>query len=216
MNDNYSLSYLDLLMNSLGCVIVLFAISLLIVSPFKSQDGLEHKAEFIISVEWDAESDDDVDSYLQDPNGNIVNFQRREDGLMHLDRDDTGKRNDQMKAPSGENVTFAENIENVSIRAIMPGEYTFNVHMYAKRDENPEQEVSVKIIKINPSLKTIAAKKVTLKETGHEITVFRFTVTEDGGVTDIHDLEKKFTGHANDESNGGYPPEYHNSPDEER
>ncbi|MHA2033503.1 MAG: hypothetical protein ACW99Q_29385, partial [Candidatus Kariarchaeaceae archaeon] len=183
MNDNYSLSYLDLLMNSLGCVIVLFAISLLIVSPFKSQDGLEHKAEFIISVEWDAESDDDVDSYLQDPNGNIVNFQRREDGLMHLDRDDTGKRNDQMKAPSGENVTFAENIENVS-----------------------------KIIKINPSLKTIAAKKVTLKETGHEITVFRFTVTEDGGVTDIHDLEKKFTGHANDESNGGYPPEYHNSP----
>jgi len=202
MNNDYQLSYLDLLMNSLGCVIVLFAISLLIISPFKSQDGLEHKAEFIISTEWDSESNDDVDSYLQDPNGNIVNFQRREDGLMHLDRDDTGKKNDQIKTKSGENISFAENIENVSIRAIMPGEYTFNVHMYSKNDVDVEErEVSIKIIKINPVLKTVASKKVILKKTGDEVTVFRFTITADGGVTDIHDLEKRFTGQ------NGYPPE---------
>jgi hypothetical protein len=180
---------------------------LLIVSPFKSQDGLEHKAEFIISVEWDPESDDDVDSYLQDPNGNIVNFQRREDGLMHLDRDDLGKRNDQAKMKDGEEITFSENIENVSIRAIMPGEYTFNVHMYSKRDlDVEEREVSIKVIKINPTLKTVASKKVILKETGDEVTVFRFTVTADGGVTDVHDLEKRFTGQ------NGYSEQDHNDP----
>lgn len=193
MNSEFQLSYLDLLMNSLACVTVLFAISLLIISPFKNQDGLEHKAEFIISVEWDSESSDDVDSYMEDPNGNIVFFNRREDGLMHLDRDDLGKRNDVVPNKGGEDVVFDENIENVSIRAILPGEYVFNVHMFSKNDEETETEVSVKIIKINPSLKTVASKKVILKETGDEETVFRFTVTDDGGVINISNLEKKFT-----------------------
>ena len=206
MNSEFELSYLDLLMNSLACITVLFAISLLIISPFKNKDGLENKAEFIISVEWDSESSDDVDSYMEDPNGNLVYFQRREDGLMHLDRDDLGKRNDAVVNKNGEKITFDENIENVSIRAILPGEYTFNVHMYSKNDPD-ETEVSVKILKINPSLKTIASKKVILRNDGDEETVFRFTVTSEGGVTNISDLSKKFTSRLQAEQYGPQPQE---------
>jgi hypothetical protein len=204
MSNDYQLSYLDLLMNSLGCVVLLFAITLLLVSPRTMDNGVKQKAEFLITVEWDKESNDDVDSYLQDPNGELVNYNRREDGLMHMDRDDRGKLNDQSRAKSGEVITFDENVENISIRSILPGEYVCNVHMYHRNDAGQETEVSVKIVKLNPVPQTIALKKVILKHTGDEVTVFRFTVAADGTVHDINDLEKKFT------STYGYPPEDEN------
>jgi len=193
MNNDFQQSFHDILLNSLCAVLILFVISLFLVSPYKSEDGLKMKAEFIIMTEWDKESNDDVDSYLQDPNGNLVNFQRREDGLMHLDRDDRGKKGDE-ESQNGEKIVFEENIENISIRAIAPGEYICNVHMYNKRDQGKDTEVTVKIIKLNPTLKTIIVKKVVLKEVGDEETVFRFTVTAEGDVVNINDLGKKFTG----------------------
>jgi len=192
-SDGYNLSYLDLLMNTLGCFIFLFAIIMLLVNPVRQHDGVEKKAEFLIITEWDNESLDDVDSYLQDPSGNLCNYNRREDGLMHLDRDDRGKVNDEVKMEGGEVITFQENTETVSIRAIMPGEYVFNVHMFSKRDLGVPLEVNIKMIKLNPKVTVVASKKVVLEKNGDEITVFRFTVSEDGNVHDISDLPKKFT-----------------------
>jgi len=97
----------------------------------------EAKAEYMIVVEWPHERDDDVDTYVEDPNGKLVFFRRREDGLMHLDRDDVGWRNDRIQLPDG---TFAEvklNREVVSLRGIIPGEYVVNVHMYSMRSTDP-------------------------------------------------------------------------------
>jgi hypothetical protein len=41
-------------------------------------------------VVWSGESDDDVDTYVSDPLAHLVFFKRLQDGLMNLDRDDTG------------------------------------------------------------------------------------------------------------------------------
>ena len=51
--------------------------------------------EFLITVFWPDNLEDDVDIYVEDPAGNLVWFKSREPGLMHLDRDDLGKRNDE-------------------------------------------------------------------------------------------------------------------------
>ena len=59
--------------------------------------------------------DDDVDTYVEDPSGNLVAFMRREEGLMHLDRDDLGKRNDSVLPDYGV-VEYTENRELVTLR----------------------------------------------------------------------------------------------------
>ena len=91
MKNSFSTVFHDLLFNSLMVFVCLFVVVLISINIQKQDNNTETKAEFIITVEWPTESNDDVDSYLQDPLGNIVYFRRREDGLMHLDRDDLGK-----------------------------------------------------------------------------------------------------------------------------
>ena len=53
-------------------------------------------AEFIITMSWPKDSKDDIDLYVMDPAGNIVYFRDKDNGLMHLDRDDLGDKNDQI------------------------------------------------------------------------------------------------------------------------
>jgi hypothetical protein len=191
--EGFFLGFVDVQMNSLLIFVGLTAILICMVNPVMENKGIEKKAEFVVIVEWDSESPDDVDSYMQDPAGNICMYQRREDGLMHLDRDDLGHKNDRVETQGGEVIAFAENRETIAVRAIIPGEYVMNIHMYAKRDENPT-EVTVRLMKINPKVVVIASRKHTLRAVGEEHTMFRFTVGGDGSVDDVNYLEKKLIG----------------------
>jgi hypothetical protein len=198
MEENeYSTGWIDFFMNSWALFIALSALYAILANPPKEDAGVEKKAEFLITSEWDKESEDDVDSYLQDPNGSICFFNRREGGLMHLDRDDRGKVNDQTPNAAGDDVvTFDENTETVSIRSIVAGEYVFNTHMYAKRDVGVDTVVSIKLIKLNPKYRVVASQKITLSENGQEETVFRFTIDHNGDInaSEISRLPKNFTG----------------------
>ena len=53
-----------------------------------------------------------------------------QDGLLHLDRDDYGTSNDRVVGPDGEPIEFEYNEEIVTIRGIVPGEYTLNLHLF--------------------------------------------------------------------------------------
>lgn len=170
-----------------------------------SKKVTEARAEFIITITWPYEQDCDVDSYVEDPNGALVCFRRREDGLMHLDRDDLGMNNDKIITPHG-TIEFKENREVVSIRGIVPGEYVVSVHMYSKREIEGPVPVTIRLEKINP-YQIVTVQTVELMESYEEKTAFRFTLDKDGDVTAVNDIEKKLATSAkayDDLRNGGY------------
>lgn len=194
-------SFLDLLFNTLLGFVALFVLSFAMMNVAKQTKNIEAKAEFIITVTWPKEFDDDVDTYVEDPDGHLVCFRRREDGLMHLDRDDLGKRNDIVQTPFGP-IEYAENREIVTLRGTTMGEYVVNLHMY-KKHEVPPVEVTVQVDKVNP-FSTICVKKITLTNLGDEVTAVRFTVDRKGLITSISDLPKKIVGEFGQNEDGGF------------
>jgi len=190
MKRNYhtNLSFLDLLFNTLLCFAALFVLSFVLINPSKKEHNAKTKAEFMITVTWPEGLDDDVDMYVEDSQGNLVAFMRREEGLMHLDRDDLGRSNDIVNTPFGP-IEHKDNREIVTIRGIIAGEYVVNVHMYTKRSEAIEVPVTIQLDKINP-FSTITLKEVVLRTTGDEETAFRFVLDNDGKVTDVNTLKK--------------------------
>ena len=190
MKRNYhtNLSFLDLLFNTLRCFAALFALSFVLINPSKKKNNVRMKAEFMITTTWPRDLDDDVDMYVEDPQGNLVAFMRREEGLMHLDRDDLGHRNDSIDTEWGV-IEFKDNREIVTIRGTVPGEYVVNVHMYMKRSAVVEVPVTIQLDKINP-YSTVTIKEVILRISGDEGTAFRFTLNKDGDVIDINQLKK--------------------------
>lgn len=189
MKRNYhtNLAFLDLLFNTLLCFAALFSLAFILINPSKKNKTVDAKAEFIITVIWPSEMDDDVDTYVEDPEGNLIAFNRREQGLMHLDRDDTGLSFDTISTSFGL-VEYKENREMVTIRGYVPGEYVVNVHMYTKR-EDKETPVTIILEKINP-YKVVTGRNVVLKLKGDEKTAFRFTVNDEGKVIQTNQLEK--------------------------
>ena len=165
MKRNYhtNLAFLDLLFNTLLCFAALFSLAFILINPSKKNKTVDAKAEFIITVIWPSDMDDDVDTYVEDPEGNLIAFNRREQGLMHLDRDDTGLSFDTISTSFGL-VEYKENREMVTIRGYVPGEYVVNVHMYTKR-EDKETPVTIILEKINP-YKVVTGRNVVLKLKG--------------------------------------------------
>ena len=193
MKRNYhtSLSFLDLLFNTVLCFAALFALSFILINPSKQDKNVEVKAEFIITVTWPNDLNNDVDTYVEDPQGRLVAFMRREEGLMHLDRDDVGKFNDILSTPFGD-VEYNENREVVTLRGTVEGEYVVNVHMYMQRSQEAQTPVRIQLDKINP-FQIITVEDVVLDISGSEKTAFRFTVDKEGKVSDINHLSKTLT-----------------------
>jgi len=164
--------------------VFLFVTSFLQINVKAEQAGVVLKAEYIVTLTWDDKSSDDVDMWLEDPVGNIVFFKSQEAGLMHLDRDDVGHRKDFISLRSGQVIDVESNFEVLSIRGFIPGEWTLNLHMFAKRDTAPVRAV-IKMEKINPRVETIFVKEFTMSEEWQEITVARFTMGYGGDIMSI-------------------------------
>ena len=183
-----NLPFVDLLFNILIGFVFLFIVSFLLINPIAKRADIEVKAEFLITVTWPDNLEDDVDTYVEDPAGNLVWFRSREPGLMHLDRDDLGKRNDEVVTAAG-TILFPENREIVTLRGIVPGEYVVNIHMYFKVGQEPVP-VTIQIDKINP-YSVVLRETIELKSKGDEVTVARFSVKSNGDIIDVNKLPKK-------------------------
>lgn len=185
-------AFFDLIFNILCFFVVLFSISFLLMSRKIEEDKkIKSFAEFMISATWPRDSDDDVDTYVEDPLGNLVFFKSREEGLMHLDRDDLGRRSDTVKTIDGQVYQDPENREIVTIRGIIPGEYVVNVHLYFAREREQRTPVEITLEKLNPQVVLVTKNEVVLEETGDEKTAFRFTIDGKGDVTNTTDLFKE-------------------------
>jgi len=188
--ENDSTPFTDLLFNLLNGITFLFIITFLMLQPILKKAEVHTQAEFIITVTWPIDNTDDVDTWLEDPLGNMVWFSNREAGLSHLDRDDLGHLNDIIYLADGSVIKYPYNQELVTIRGFIGGEWTLNVHMYAKRDPVPTI-VRVTVDKLNPTIKPILAKDILLSERGDEVTVARFEMGSNGDILSTNDMPKK-------------------------
>ena len=178
----------DLLFNTLLAFVMLFAVALIAMNPKAKTGVIDAKAEFIITVTWPDMDPNDIDTWVQDPAGNLVWFRAREGGMMHLDRDDRGLSNDTIVI-NGQQVVNPLNQEVVTIRGFAAGEYTVNLHYYETKNGNPVT-VNVSIVKVNPRATVVFYGAATLQRKGDEATAARFTVDRDGGVTAVNTLPK--------------------------
>lgn len=203
-SDHLGTGFLDLLFNCLVGFIVLFVISFMLISIIHSTStaDIQTRAEYVVTVTWPNGCSDDVDTWLRDPLGNVVWYRTKEAGFMHLDRDDLGYKKDVLKLGDGTTATYDCNQELTTIRKVIPGEWTLNVHMYAKRDADPTT-ACVKIEKINPVSKIVLYKKVVLETYWQEVTVARFTMAKDGEILSWDDTYARLVvAEAQDEING--------------
>ncbi len=181
--------FYDMLFNMLIAFVFCFIVALLAMNPKALKAGdIPSKAEFIVNVSWPDNNPDDIDTWVQDPGGNLVWFRARDAGLMHLDRDDRGMQGDVIVV-DGKEIVNPLNQEVVTIRGIAPGEYTVNVHYFESKDSKPV-EVTVSIIKVNPRADVVFYGQLTLAKKGDEATAARFTVLPDGSVTGVNTLAK--------------------------
>jgi hypothetical protein len=179
-----------MLFKALQVVAFLFFLALLVMNPEAKSGKIESKAQFIITMNWPDNHPDDIDLCVEDPIGNIAWYHQREAGFLVLDRDDRGAMNDSIIV-NGKKISSPIRQEIVSVRGIVPGEYTVNVHYYVKYFANsPAVPVAVKVEKLNPGVEIIYADTTMLERVGQEKTAIRFKVAEDGGVTDVYHGEK--------------------------
>lgn len=181
--------FTDLLFNALLGFTMLFMIAITAINPpAKKQGDIPAKAEMIVTTTWADGLRDDVDTWIEAPDGEVVWYRNPDGGLMHLDRDDRGAENDTLLV-NGKPVINPLNQEVVTVRGVLPGEYTVNVQRYKASDSNV-LPVEINVVKVNPVLKVVFYGTVDLPSEGAERTVVRFTVGPDGSVSGINTLQK--------------------------
>jgi len=177
-----------MLFKALQVVAFLFFIALLAINPEAKEGKIESKAEFIITLTWPDDHPDDIDLYAEDPLGNIVWYHQREAGFMVLDRDDRGSANNSITV-DGRKISSPIRQETVSIRGIVAGEYTVNVHYFLATKGGPVPAV-VKIEKVNPTVEVVSYDTLSLSRMGEEKTAARFRIAADGHVLDVNHRDK--------------------------
>ena len=130
--------------------------------------------------------DSDVDLWVEAPGDVPVGYANKGGAVFNLLRDDLGNRAD----------ATGLNYETSYSRGILPGEYTVNLHLY--RNSSRTFPVPVTVVtsvksEAENSTKQMLASKVELTREGEEMTVYRFQLTEAGGLVggSVHSLFKE-------------------------
>ena len=180
--------FTDLLFNVVLGFTFLFVIAVTALNPPAKKGEIPAKADIIITTTWPDANPDDIDTWVQAPDGETVWFRNPDAGLMHLDRDDRGSDNDTITV-NGRAVLNPLNQEVVTIRGHMPGEYVVNVHCYNAKDDKPVP-VQISVVRVNPVLEVVFYGTVELAGTNAEKTAVRFTVAPNGHIVNINTLAK--------------------------
>lgn len=194
---DFRTAFIDLLINVLTGMVFLFMITtLLITTKVKDEDaGIKKDAQYIISMSWPNNINCDVDIWVRDPNNRVVSYQAKDVGVMHIERDDQGWVNDLMTYLKLQPSQQLNNSETWVLRGKMAGKFTVNIHLYscAVNDkavplgQSFEVPVTLELTKLNPNLKKVLTKTVTIKKVWEEITAFNFVLDGKNDVVTITD-----------------------------
>lgn len=185
-------SFIDMLLSGQMNLFILFLMALALVNPKASKDGIPPKAEYILAMEWASGVDCDVDLWVRGPGGGVVWFRNKDTQGMHIERDDTGMLNDTyIVGANGKTVMTTENIEHWVLRAVTPGTYTVNAHLYACRPSlqlavgTNAIQVNFTLTKVNPLLSVVAQDMVVFDHVPQEKHAFRFEINHLGMVSRV-------------------------------
>lgn len=204
---NIYVPMVDLMTCTLMTVFVLFIAALAEVRPETppKKPTIETDGIFAVVMEWPADSSDDIDLYVMNPEQDIVFFGNPSVGLMHLERDDLGHKGDTSRTKAGKTVAVERNMERTIIRGIVAGEYVVNAHVFAKRDRGQETPVQITLYRMEGSEEPIAQREFVLTRQGEEHTAFRMTIDDQNVVTDVNELPREIVGPANESDPDALP-----------
>ena len=191
MSSRYdsNLSFNDILFNALLGFVVLFVLALLLINPITKKADIPSKAEIMLTLEWDDESADDIDIWVQGPlMGAPISFQNKHSGSMHLDRDDLGRTSDVMMI-DGERIVIKINREVVTMRGIAPGDYYINIHVYNKDRNSPPTKYTITLLDVNP-YKEVYVMQGELSARGEIVKLPGFTLNAEGEITEVWTSDK--------------------------
>ena len=190
-DDGSFVPFTDILLNVLMGFAIMVFIAFSLIRPEMLTGDVEIRAEYIITVSWPDNHPDDIDTYVQDPAGNIVWYRNPEAGLLALDRDDRGNYRDVIVV-NGERIENPINQETVTLRGIVSGEYVVNVFHYVANGVDPVP-VTVKVERLNPRLEVVYYGVVDVDHRGEEETVIRFVLDDEGNPSSLTDRFKSLT-----------------------
>ena len=116
----------------------------------------------------------------------------RDVGCARLDSDNRGFLDEVITLADGSQTKVESNKETIQLRCIEPGHYDLGVHLYEYRDKNIAVSadrrdlglrVHVEIVKLNPTVRVVFAKDVTLDRVWQTINVESFDMDRDGKIT---------------------------------
>lgn len=156
---------------------------IVILLPFVNPRGRHAEAmapppgNVIVEITWPAAMNADVDLWVLAPGDAPVGYSNKGGLIFNLLRDDLGRYMDPTDI----------NHEVAYTRGLIPGEYTVNVHAYRIDRRNPppievRAVVSVKGFGDGVLVVPVLGTTARLDRLGQEITVFRFTLADDGSV----------------------------------
>lgn len=195
----------DLLFNLLVGFVFLFIVAFLLINPPTKKEEAPKKAEYLIIIEWEDGSPDDVDLWVKDPQGITVSYRQKEGGLLNLEKDDLGVSNDKWRKADGTIVTIPINREVVTMRGIVPGRYEVAAHIYSRRTRpvpdpnggppkyvgmNEPSNITATLVKINPYGEKYAVRRVYNAQ-GQVFTLFNFELDDSGEVIWIDELKNR-------------------------
>ena len=213
-NHNNTVPFTDLLFNILVGVTFLFMMAFILIRPIVQDKKIESKAEFIVTLAWPDHHNSDVDLWVKDPLGGVVGYTSKEQNFTTLERDDIGSNRDQHTDNAGRIVYNPKNYEIVTVRGIIPGEWVVNVHYYASRAiplnhvsgavtppyasvKKIPVNITIKVVKLNPTYKIISEKTIILTYEKEERTMARFILNDDGEFERFIDAPHLFVARSN-------------------
>jgi hypothetical protein len=206
-NSKYStnISFLDIMMNIILAFVIMFILAFIQINA-KNAANIESKAEVLLILTWPDMADEDLDLWLKLPNGKTVSFTNKDVSYAHLERDDRGISGDIIYKSDGTKNYIRLNKEVITLRALVPGTYTVNVHYYSNATANdlepnvvtvkPPYNARVTLARINPAYKELEVASVPIEFVGVEKTAFSFTITPELEIKDISHEQVPFVLHS--------------------
>lgn len=127
-------------------------------------------ADYLIEIQWPTERADDLDLHVMAPSEEVCFFRNRDlNGLVTLERDDLGHRND----------ASPFNREFVALRTPEHGTYYVSVHNYRQQGALTGTEMVIFAITTRDG-RTVASHRVPMPAGREEQIIGRFTILEGG------------------------------------
>tara|TARA_B110000263_G_scaffold157019_1_gene136398 strand:+ start:332 stop:943 length:612 start_codon:yes stop_codon:yes gene_type:complete len=166
-----------------------FVIIVLLLLPWlniiaQDEATKEPSGSVIVEVLWPDDRNVDVDLWVKSPDDAAVGYSNMAGYYFNLLRDDRGNEFD--RTPINYEISYT--------RGIAAGEYQANLHLYTM-DNGPPINAQVIISVVEPDQRArtaIIKKNVVLKKYNEEITVARWTLTNNGKLNpnSVHSLKR--------------------------